>query len=367
MKLDKLYISNSPLVKQTTTQTDGGKKISDREKSHLYKEFATLLKSGMDLVFSIQIIIEQETKPKRKIAFQSILDKLYKGDHVYDAFNLLPGISDFEITCIRIGEETGRLIEIFEQLSKFYFERSSQRRMVIQSITYPLLVLTTAIGAVMFMLVFIVPVFADVYKRFDTDLPFITKAVIFLSKYVKWFFLGLFIIASFLIFMKFNRDASKFRPQASFISKLPILKKIFLRLVLLQWTQSMHLMLSSQLHLIKALEFSGLMIKKSSLFDSLTIVSAEVMKGTPLHQALADSKFMPPKLIAMIRIGEETNELPQMMQLIHEQMTEVMEDDIKKLSSILEPILILIVGVIVGVILISMYLPIFKLGTTIHT
>ena len=222
-----------------------------------------------------------------------------------------------------------------------------------------------AFGAVWFMLRFVVPMFADMLKRFHTELPWITKTIISasetLGKYGPWIISG---IISIVIFIYSQKKQTWFRKFSSaFVLRIPYIGKITQKVYLERFCHSMHLLLASRTPLVNALELVQKMAGFYPIEISLTKIREEIMRGSSLHECLAKFPVYNKRMISLIRVAEEVNQLDLMFNKPSKQYSEEIEHETSLLGSVIEPLMIVFLGLMVAVILVAMYLPMFKLSS----
>jgi type IV pilus assembly protein PilC len=267
---------------------------------------------------------------------------------------------------LQISEETGKLIEVLQDLAKFYQNKIKQRRKIISALTYPCVVLSTSLGAVFFMLKFVVPMFGDIFKRFGGHLPWITEKIIGVSDAMEKnffrFFILLLLITAFIFFV---RKTEQFRKTASqFLLRIPIVGNLVQKIYLARFCNSMRLLINARLPLLRAIALSRQMIGYYPVESSLQKVEDDIMKGRSLHQSLQQFSIYPRKMIQLVKVGEETNQLDYFFAKISDQYIEEVEYKTSTLSSMMEPLIIIFLGLIIGVILIAMYLPLFQMSNS---
>jgi len=272
----------------------------------------------------------------------------------------------YEVYSLQIGEETGKLIEVLQDLAKFYQNKIKQRRKIVSSLTYPCVVLSTSLGAVFFMLKFVVPMFGDVFKRFGGRLPWITEKIIGISQAMENNFFKVFILLMAIgIFLFTTRKTERFRQLSSkLLLKIPVVGNLVQKIYLARFCNSMRLLINAHLPLLRAIALCRQMIGYYPIESSLQKVEDDIMKGKSLHQSLQQFPVYPSKLIQLIKVGEETNQLDYFFARISDQYIEEVEYKTSTLSSMMEPLIIIFLGLIVGVILISMYLPLFQMSNS---
>ncbi|MFM2016886.1 MAG: hypothetical protein RL007_542 [Bacteroidota bacterium] len=339
--------------------------LSDKVKEKFYGELGVLLGAGLDIRSALELMITEVTKSKEKNVLQNILEAVISGSTLPDAILKTEVFSPYEYYSLKIGEESGRMKDVLLDLNKYYSKKIKQKRKVRSALSYPVIVMLVAFGAVFFMLRFVVPMFADMLQRFGSDLPPLTKAIISASDWLSQY--GLFIllvIIGIAAFVYANRRQLWFRKFTSAsILKLPLIGPAVQKVYIERLSHSMQLMLSAKTGLLKSLELCSKMIGYYPIESSLDIVQKKIMQGESLYASLSSFPVYPQRMIALVRVGEEVNRLDEMFRKISEQLSEEIEHDTSVLSSIIEPIMILFLGIMVAVILIAMYLPMFRIGS----
>lgn len=342
----------------------GSTQVSDKKKESLYLELSTLLLSGIDLRTSLDLILVDQENPKDKVLFEQIRKDILAGSALSDALKSSGKFSDYEYYSIKIGEETGRIGEILTDLAKFYKSKIQQRRKIISAVTYPAIVLCTSMGAVLFMIKFVVPMFADVFLRFGGDLPWVTAKIIAVSKWFDRYFI--FIVLSICVAIGvylFYRKTLWFRKISSqLILRIPVVGDLVKKIYLARFANTMRLLVSTDTPLLRSIGLVRQMIDYYPIEESLLQVEDSILKGESLHKSLAVFPFYPAKMIQLIKVGEEINRMDHFFEKIAGQYTEEVEFRTNTISSLLEPLIIIFLGLVVGVILIAMYLPMFQMS-----
>ncbi|HEY9000686.1 MAG TPA: type II secretion system F family protein [Mucilaginibacter sp.] len=344
----------------------GGKELSDKKKEAFYLELSSLLEAGINLKGSLELITSDQQKTADQILFKGIQDAVIKGDALSHALQNSERFSLYEVYSLQIGEETGKLNEVLQDLARFYQNKIRQRRKIISALTYPCVVLSTSMGAVMFMLKFVVPMFGDVFKRFGGHLPWITEKIIAASQVMEdnfWRALIVILLVTGIIFR--NRKTDGYRRLSSrLVLKIPMVGNLVQKIYLARFCNSMRLLINAKLPLLRAIALSRQMIGYYPVESTLQQVEDDILKGKPLHQSLKQFSIYPSKLIQLIKVGEETNQLDYFFARISEQYIDEVEYKTATLSSMLEPLIIIFLGLVVGVILIAMYLPLFQMSNS---
>lgn len=346
----------------------GKPKMQDKIKLYFYHELSMLLSAGLDLKKSLETIVDEQNKEKTKIVFERILKNVIHGMSLSGALEKEEFFSPHEYFTIQIGEETGKLAEVLHQLYVYYDKKIKQRRQVIGALSYPLIVLGVAILAVVFFMTFLIPMFMDIFTRFNAELPALTQIVVNVSVFLRTYtiFIVLGIIAIVIIFIS-NRNNNAFQMKlATIILKIPYCNTLIQLIHISRFSQTLALLISSNTPLSRALYLSKQMTTFHYFRSILEQVEQDVLRGDSLYIAMSKHTFFPKRMIYLVKTGEEVNKLDAIFLQLHDQYSNELEHKTSIMGTILEPLLIIFVGVLVAVILISMYLPMFKLGTTIY-
>ncbi len=342
-------------------------KLKNKNKEFFYMEMHSMIEAGMDMTDALDVIITQEEKKKEKEVYQNIKERLIKGSSFYECLKESGHFTPYEYYCIMIGEETGKFSLVLKQLSDFFTKRIKLKQQIVKSLSYPLVILFSSILAVSFMLAFIIPMFTDVFKRFGGDLPAITKFFIKLSDVLRHNFIPGFIIALIigvslgLVWKKVGFQKKRQR----IISLIPYFGDFVLEVHLARFCSSMALLISAKVPLVTSINLVSKMIDFYPVKNPLQAVEKGLMKGIALHKGLSEFDVFDPKMIALIKVGEEVNSLDVFFNKLSHNYTNNVDMKATALNTFLEPLIIGVLGGVIGLILVSMYLPMFKLSTSI--
>ncbi|WP_142785730.1 type II secretion system F family protein [Changchengzhania lutea] len=339
--------------------------FSNKIKEDFYTEISVLLKAGVSLKDSLDLIENSQKKKQNKELLKKISQDIVSGQSLSDALKTHKQFTDYEFHSIKIGEETGTLAKVSEQLGNFFARKNEQRRNLISALTYPFIILSTAVLVVVFMLQYVVPMFQDIFKQQGVELPNITKFIIRVSDFLGSYGFVIFILLiGILVLQPFLNKKKGFKKiKDKFILKLPFIGN-FARLVYLsQFTQAVSLLTASKVPVVNSIQLVKQMINFYPLQHALETVEQHILKGESLSKSLSQHKLFDDKMIALVKVAEETNQTEYIFDRLNMQYNTQVQQLSKMLSTIMEPFIILIVGVLVGVILIAMYLPMFKLSS----
>jgi len=340
-----------------------GNQLSMKKKESFYAEAEVLLKAGLDLRMTLQMVEEGQKKEKDKALFAQIQDHVVKGDNLSRAMERTGKFSEYEVNSLKIAEESGRLVPILQELSLYFAKNLQYRRLLVSALSYPALVITVALLAVGFLLNFLVPLFGDIYARLDQELPPLTLIIVELSAIMNKHLskvLVLLLVSILFIFTQRKKDYMR-KIGASLIIRLPVFGGLIRQIYLARFCQSMAFLLNARVPVLKALALIKKMIGFYPIEQSLISASEDVTKGQALNHSLSKFKIYPHRMITLLKVGEEANQLEAMFLKLAEQYNDDVEQRTKMLGSLIEPILIVFLALVVGLVLVAMYLPIFKL------
>jgi len=377
IKIENLHSQSEPFKKDNSKEKprsfnfdsffSGSSKINKKRNTLFFQELAILLSSGIDIRSSLDIILSESSKEKDIVVIRIIRECIIEGKSLSEALKISQAFTSFDYYNILIGEETGNLVATLELLYEYHARRQENGQKIQSAIAYPLIVLSVSVVAVIIMLKFIVPVFADVYARFGHELPVLTQFILKLSENLGKYLTITIILILFLFFLKrqiFKNNTSKSRIQ-NLIIRLPIMGKYILNVHLEKFFHSFTILLNSKINLVQSLEILRKMTNFLPLSHAIEQIEKDIIYGISLSEAMKKHKnVFDIKHVTIIKVGEEVNKLDFVIQKVKEQLDKRIQATTGFLTTALEPFLILFVGLIVGVVLIAMYLPMFKLSGT---
>lgn len=360
-------ISKGNKANSVRLKADFFTKFSSKEKEAFYREFAVLIKSGVDFNQSLQILASQQKSEKIKKILTTINADVVAGNTLYDALKKHKEFSPYEYFSIKIGEETRKLATVLAQLQLFFARKIQMKRQLVSVITYPTFVLGITFIVLYFMLNYIVPMFSSVFKQFGSELPSITKFVIRLSENFNTIILILLVVVLITVALhKYYKSNDRYRDIiGSIFLKVPFLGRFVQKIYISRFCQSLSLLLGAKTPLITSLELTKEMIVFYPMQKAIHKIKQDILKGNTLADSLQKHKIFPKKLISLVGIGEQTNKLDTMFHKLNDQYNDEIDHTTKMVGTILEPLIIIIIGILVGFILISMYTPMFDLSKVI--
>ena len=343
-----------------------GSSFNQKSKEQFYSGLSTLLESGIDLNRSLIILSSEFKSKKSKAILEVLIQKIQSGLTLSDAMNTYSKsvFSKYEIASIKVGEEVGKLVLVIKELQKFYRNSIKRKRMLTSALSYPVLVSTIALFAVFFMMTFVVPMFEDIFKRFNGELPYITELVISVSRVIEE---QILVIVCCLVVIIFGAKLLlRIEVVNTLFSKLvlsiPFIGGFLQKIYLSKLAGAMSMMLGSGIHLLKALELSKSVVGFNLYEVELEKSVKSLQQGGTLHEAFSNKMLFPNKFTSLIKVGEEVSKLDFFLDKANEEFNEELEYTTSLLGTVLEPILLVFLGGAIGIILVSMYLPLFDLS-----
>ena len=343
------------------------KPLSNKTKEGFYLELSVLLKAGVDLKSSLELIEKSIKKRQTKAIVNQIYEAIISGKSLSEAIEEIKHFTHYEYHSLRIGEETGTLAEVTTQLGEFFNKKNEQKRLIVSALTYPLIIMCTAVLVVAFMLNFVVPMFEDMFRQQQIELPAITVFIIDMSNFFKsygWlmFMIVLVIIAS----QTFLRKQPKYKKlRDRLILKTPIIGSFTKTVYVSQFSQAIALLTASKVPMVSSIQLVKKMIQFYPLQNALESIEYDLLLGKSLSDSLKKHSFFDDKMSALVKVAEETNQTSFIFEKLSQQYSSQVQQKSKTLTTFLEPFIIFFVGIMVGIILIAMYLPMFKLSSVI--
>lgn len=352
------------LKKEITFFSSG---FNNKKKQAFYQELAVLLKAGITFKEGLSLIVESLKKQTDKDLIQKILNDVINGKSFSEALLDSKAFTEYEYYSIQIGEETGTTAQVCLELGLFYERKNEQKRIIIAALTYPSIVVSTAVLVVVFMLSYVVPMFEGIFKQNNMELPALTQMIVKLSAFTKTFGVyGLLIIIALIFVGRIFKDNIKYKKVLHFsLIKIPIIGTFITKIYLAQFTQAVALLTTAKVPLLNSIQMVKKMIRFVPLQDALEKVEMNILKGNSLSSSLKENQLFDNRIISLVKVAEETNQTEYVFKQLSEQYNQEVVQQSKIMTTVLEPFIILFVGVLVAVLLVAMYLPMFQLSSAI--
>jgi type IV pilus assembly protein PilC len=341
------------------------KKVKTRSLQVFSRQFATMIDAGLNVVSALVILEEQTDDPALAEIIHEVRSDVEGGMLLSQAMARHPRVFDrLYIAMVEAGEAAGILDRVLDRVALQIEKEMKIKRRVKGAMIYPIVVLSFAVLVLIGMLLFLVPVFENVFKDLGGDLPMLTQVVVFASDVVRgyWFILFPAMGGSIYGFRRWKRTTAGRQVWDRFKLRAPAgIGKVVLKVTMARFSRTLATLVAAGVDIIKALEISGQTAGNWVIESALADVRARVHQGVPIAQPLIEDPVFPPLVAHMVKIGEETGELEKMLDKIADFYEDEVDNSIQALTSIIEPLMMIGVGVIVGIIVIAMYMPMFKL------
>jgi type IV pilus assembly protein PilC len=340
------------------------KKVKPKTLQIFSRQFATMIEAGLNVVQAL-VILEEQTED---LYFASVVREMRAdvegGLLLSQAMSRHPKIFDrLFISMVEAGEAAGILDEVLDRVA-MHIEKATQiKRRVKGAMLYPLMVLSFASLVLTGLLLFLVPVFVNIFGQLGGELPKLTQYVVAVSDLLKHRFYIIFpgIAALIIGFRKWKKTDGGRKQWDRFKLRVPKIGPVVLKVTMARFSRTLSTLVSAGVDIIQALEITGQTAGNWRVESALADVRAKVHEGVPIAQPLVDNDIFPPMVAQMVKIGEETGELEKMLGKIADFYEDEVDAAIQSLTSIVEPLMMILVGCMVGVIVIAMYLPMFRM------
>ncbi len=346
-----------------------GRSIKAKDLTTFTRQMATMLRAGVPLLQSFDIVGRSHPNPSMARLITEIRNDVETGTSLSAAFRKYPRYFD-HLYCnlVEAGEEAGMLELILDRLATYQEKTLAIRSKIKSALTYPIAVMIVAMIVVTIIMMFVVPTFQDVFKQFGADLPAPTLVVIAISNFFVhyWYILfGSISIGGYFIFQSWKRSDKVKEFVDRMMLRLPVFGDLVLKGTLARWTRTLSTMFGAGVPLVEALDSVGGASGNIVYQQATAKIQQDVSTGTSLTLSMQSTGVFPPLVLQMASIGEESGSLDQMLAKAADIYEAEVDELVKALSSLLEPIIIVVLGVLIGGLVIAMYLPIFNLGKVV--
>jgi type IV pilus assembly protein PilC len=360
-------------AERAASSTRGSKsrdrKVKPRVLQVFSRQFATMIDAGLNVVTALSILEEQTDDTHLATVISEVRSDVEGGALLSEALAKHPKIfSRIYVSMVEAGEAAGILDNVLDRLATQIEKEANLKRRVKGAMVYPTMVISFAFLVLVAMLLFIVPIFQDLYKQFNGSLPKLTQFMISASVLLRhrWFIIFPAIALTIWLFFRWKNSKGGRKQWDRFRLKVPMkIGDVVLKVTMARFARTLSTLVAAGVDIIKALEITGTTSGNWVVEDALRDMREQVHAGVPIAQPLIEHPVFPPMVGQMVKIGEETGELDAMLGKVADFYEEEVDATISALTSIIEPIMIILVGCMVATIILSMYLPMFKLLTLI--
>ncbi len=340
------------------------KKVKSDDLVIFSRQLATMVEAGIPILQCLEALEEQMTHPYFRMVIGSLREDIQLGSSLSAAFAKHPKVFDnLFVNMVKVGETGGVLSKILDRISGYLEKSAKLRRKVISALTYPAVVVCVAIGITTLLLVKMVPAFAEIYESFDTELPWMTQILIdmsdFLKKYLLWIF-GALVVGIFFLARWYRTSAGRLAIDRLML-RIPLFGELICKAVISRFSRTLAILLQTGVPILESLDIVGRTSGNREIELVIESVKNSVREGDSIATQLMKSPVFPPMVTRMISIGEKSGQLEKMLTKLAEFYEDQVDAAVASLTSIIEPVIIVVLGVVIGFIVIALFMPILSL------
>ena len=358
------------IKEQGAGKKGGGKKVKDKDLAVFCKQFSAVLNAGVTIISALEMMSEQLENKTLKRALQEAQSYVQKGGTLADAFKLNPKVfPPIMINMTAAGEMSGNLEICFDRLTTHFETANALHSKVKGAVTYPIVILIVVAAVVAVLLVGVIPQFSQMFDDLGSELPAATQMLVNLSNFLqhKWYILVIIVAAIVFGLKAFGKTEPGSLMYAKIGIKFPLFGNLTIKSAAATFSRTMATLMASGISLIDAVEQVAKMINNRIIREALLDAKTQIAKGVPLSKPLRDCGIFPPMLPQMTKIGEETGNIEDMMDKVADYYEMEVNDATDALTAAMEPLIIVIMGVVVGGIVMAIYSPMISMYDAIDS
>lgn len=345
------------------------KRITSADITVFSRQMATMMQAGIPIISSFDIVAKGQTNEKMQKLIEAIKLNVEAGSTLAESLKKHPQYFN-ELFCnlVEAGEQSGSLEQMLDNIASYQEKTESIKKKIKKALFYPIAVLTIAILVSAGLLIYVVPQFESVFEGFGADLPFVTRLVIDLSEFMQsyWYIIFGGIGGTIYAFIYFKKTSKQFAHTLDRVSlKLPVIGSILENAAIARFSRTLSITFAAGMPLVDALDCVAGATGNILFQEATKKIKDEVSTGQQMQLAMVNSNMFPTMVTQMVSIGEESGNLEAMLNKVADFYEEEVDNAVDALSSLLEPIIMAILGTLVGGLVVAMYMPIFKLGTVV--
>jgi len=357
------------VTKVKKRRTSGGRSIKQKDIAIFTRQLATMMKAGVPLLQAFDIVARGASNPRMTKLLTDIRSDVETGTSLSAAFRKQPMYFDaLYCNLIEAGEAGGILEALLERLAIYQEKTMALKQKIKSALMYPVAVMVVAFVVLTVIMIWVIPAFKEVFRSFGADLPAPTLFVIAMSEFfVSWWWaiFGTIFGGGYFFFQSWKRSEKMQMVMDRLLLRLPVFGALIEKSVIARWTRTLATMFAAGVPLVEALDSVGGASGNAVFSQATEQIQKDVSTGSALTTSMTATSVFPTMVLQMSAIGEESGSLDHMLGKAAEFYEEEVDDMVKGLSSLMEPFIIVILGVLIGGIVVSMYLPIFKLGAVV--
>lgn len=353
---------------QVALKMPGKDRVSVKDIGVFTRQFATMINAGLPMVQCLDILSQQTEKEFLKTSISRIMTDVEGGSTLGEAMGRHPKVfSSLYVNMVEAGEAGGILDVILVRLATFLEKLDALQRKVKSALTYPSVVAIVALGATAFMLIFIIPTFAKMFTDFGGELPLPTKIVIGISDFLRafWWAIAASIAGLVVALQRYYKTANGRLTVDKLMLKIPVLGTVIRKGSVARFTRTLGTLISSGVPILQGLEITARTAGNRVVENAVMATRESISQGNTISEPLKECGVFPPMVTSMIAVGEQTGALDEMLEKIATFYDSEVDTAVDSLTAVIEPVMIVIMGIVVGGMLIAMYLPMFKLVTVV--
>ncbi|MDO8662294.1 MAG: type II secretion system F family protein [Candidatus Omnitrophota bacterium] len=340
-------------------------RINNDDLTLFCRQLATLLGAGVTILKSLDIISLQVASKRLYLVIKDLEKNMEAGLSFHEAMAKHPKVfPELWIHLVESGEASGNLAVILSRLASYLERNAAFKKKIVSALIYPAILFMAGMSALLFMTIKIIPTFAEIFSGFNIKLPFLTLMLIYVSKFIRGYFLIIIlgIGAGIWFFRKYTSTKAGKKKYEEFLLKLPVLGGFFHTLVIERFTSEMSTLVESGVPILYSLEIAERSVGNLVLGEIIRNIKEDVRAGKPLGLSLERSNFFDPMAVQMVTIGEEIGELSNMFKRLNAFYEEYLDTFLVRLTSMFEPFMLIFMGAVIGIMVIGMFLPIFEIS-----
>ena len=350
-------------------RTSGGRSIKQKDIAVFTRQLSTMMRAGVPLLQSFDIVARGSTNPKLTKLLTDIREDVETGTSLSSAFRKHPMYFDaLYCNLVEAGEAGGILEALLDRLATYQEKTMAIKNKIKSALIYPVAVLVVAFVVLTIIMIFVIPAFEDVFKSFGADLPAPTLLVIAMSKFFVsywWAIFGIIGGGGYFFMQTWKRSEKMQKVMDRLMLRIPVFGDLVNKSSVARWTRTLSTMFAAGVPLVEALDSVGGASGNAVFAEATEAIQRDVSTGSGLTTSMQATGVFPNMVLQMCAIGEESGALDQMLGKAAEFYEDEVDEAVKGLSSLMEPFIIVILGTLIGGIVVSMYLPIFKLGQVV--
>lgn len=342
--------------------------VSAAELAVTTRQFSTLISSGLTLESSLAALAEQSEDQKLGEALSRVRERLAEGSSLHAALGEHPAVfSDLYVNMVRAGETSGTLDVVLGRLADFLEKQTELASKVRGAMIYPAIMFLVGAAVLAFMMTFVIPRVSDIFETSGKALPLVTVILVGASDFLRQNFALLLLLSAAALFAagRYVRTPGGRRFADRALLRIPVLGKVFSKVTVARFTRTLSTLLSGGIPLLDSIEVSGAVLGNSFYSDRLGEVRARVAEGAALGSCLAATGIFPPLMVRMVSVGEEAGEMETMLSKVADMYDSQVDSTLSALTSLLEPVMILVMGAVMGFMVFAILLPVLNLTSTI--